>query len=75
MTLTLIINGTAVQTWDIPEAEISTPALDWETRTKYRIAAVNGWVDKMTRVYSDLILKAGYQVQIQITFQSKINQL
>ncbi|HRE52251.1 MAG TPA: hypothetical protein PK339_12565 [Flavitalea sp.] len=75
MTLELIIKDMVIQTWDIPEEEISTPALDWETRTKYRIEAVNDWVDKMRRVYSDLILKSGYQVEMRITFQSKINTL
>lgn len=73
MTLHLLINNVEIQTWDIPEEEISTPALDWETRTRYRIAAVQEWMAKMERVYRNLL--EGSRVQFQLTFASKGNTL
>lgn len=73
MTLHLLINGVTIQTWDIPDEELSTPALDWETRTRYRIAAVQEWISKMERVYRNLL--EGSQVQFQLTFASKGNVL
>jgi hypothetical protein len=78
MKIEMMVNGSAAQSWDIPENDIPMEITwEWElqARYEYRKAIIDRWILSMRRAYSDLLQRMGDKVCFRISLGSRVNNI